>query len=175
MKLFEEQYTAWIDGRLTGEELAAFEAQLERGLPNGVTKAQAEADRAAVRQLGVLLRGHYAEVPAPVLKNADFFNQQVLRQIEAETPPTAPPAATVIPWPFRRLVWGGLGSLGMAALLFVTLVLPQLHPGQYYAQILQTQTGDPSISAVAVHSEKENVTVLWIDGLDYVPAKKAKN
>ena len=49
MKPFEEQYTAWIDGRLTGSELAAFEAELERGLPNGLTKAQAEADLAAAR------------------------------------------------------------------------------------------------------------------------------
>ena len=179
MKTFEELYTAWIDGRLAGRELADFETQLEKGLPNGVTKAQAEADRSAARQLGALLRSHSAAATAPTLKNAEFFNHQLLRQIEAETPQSVPPAAVPIPWPFRRLIWGGLSSLGIAALLFVTLVLPTLNrpgpPPEYYAQILNASTGDPTISAVAVHSKKENVTVLWIDGLDYVPAQKAKN
>ena len=28
MKPFEEQFTAWTDGKLTGEELAAFEREL---------------------------------------------------------------------------------------------------------------------------------------------------
>ena len=179
MKPFEEQYTAWIDGRLTGSELAAFEAELERGLPNGLTKAQAEADLAAAQQLGRLLREHYVEAPAPALKNSEFFNQQILRQIEAETPANPSPDSVVIPWPIRRMVWAGLGSIGIAALLFLTLVLPGLQqsgpPPEYYAKILKSQTEDPTISAVAVHSKKENVTILWIDGLDYQPARKTKN
>jgi len=179
MKPFEEQYTAWIDGRLTGRELADFEAQLEEGFANGLTKAQAEADRAAAGNVGALLRGHFAQAPAPALKNAEFFNHQILRQIEAETQQSTPPASAPLPWPFWRMIWGGLSSLGVAALLFVTLVMPTLHrpgpPPEYYAQILNASTEDSAISAVAIHSKQENVTVLWIDGLDYVPATKAKN
>lgn len=178
MKPFEELYTAWIDDRLTGGELADFEAQLERGFANGLTKAQAEADRAAARRLGALLRGQPAETMAPTLKNPEFFNLRILQQIEAEAPQSAALPAP-IPWPFRRMIWGGLSSLGIAALLFATLILPGLNqqgpPPEYYAKIINASTEDPAISAVAVHSEKENVTVLWIDGLDYVPAKKAKN
>jgi len=178
MKPFdEEQYTAWIDGRLTGRELADFEAQLEVGFANGLTKAQAEADRAAARNVGALLRDHFAEAPAPALKNTEFFNHQILRQIEAEAPQSAPPVP--FPWLFRWMIWGGLSSLGIAALLFATLVLPTLHhpgpPPEYYAQILNASTEDAAISAVAIHSKQENVTVLWIDGLDYVPVTKAKN
>ena len=179
MKTFEERYTAWIDDCLTGRELAGFEAQLEKGFPNGLTKAQAEADRVAARNMGALLRGHCAEAPASALKNVEFFNQQLLRQIEAEAPQSAPPAAASVPLPFWRLIWGGVSSLGVAALLFALLVLPALHhpgpPPEYYAKILNASTEDPAISAVAVHSNKENVTVLWIDGFDYVPARKAKD
>lgn len=174
MKPFDEQYTAWIDGTLTGRELAEFEAQLAQGLPNGLTKAQAEADRTAARQLGGLLRQHPSTAPA--IKNPDFFSAQILRQIEAEQPRIARPTPSLLP--FWRLIWGGLGSLGVAALLFAAFVAPTLHrvgpPPEYYAQILNSRTGDPTISAVSIHSKKEQVTVLWIDGLDYLPAK-AKN
>lgn len=173
-----EQYTAWLDGRLTGRELAEFEAQLEQGLPNGLTLTEAHADRDAAEQLGSLMRKHYAQPPAPALKNAEFFNQQILRQIESERPQSAPPVPAPLAWPFWRLIWGGLTSIGAAAVIFATLVLPSLHrpgpPPEYYAQILNAKTSDPAISAVAIHSEKENVTVLWINGLDYLPAK-AKN
>lgn len=175
MKPFEEQYTAWIDGQLTGRERAEFEALLEQGdLPGGITPAQAAADRAQAMELGKLLRGQFASAPA--LKNPDFFNAQILRLIESEQPnKTESPAHGRLSWSLRRLIWGGLGSLGAAALLFVTLVLPSLQrpgpPPEYYAQILNAKTGDPSITAVAIHSKKEKVTVLWLDGLDYVPAK----
>ena len=170
MKTFEELYTAWIDDRLTGRELADFEAQLES---YGISKAEAEADRAAALNLGALLR---SQAEAPVLKNAEFFNQQLLRAIEAEAAPqSTPPAAAPFPWPFWRLVWGGVSSLGIAALLFAMLVLPALQrpgpPPEYYAQILNASTEDPAFSAVAVHHKQENVTVLWIDGFDYLPAK----
>lgn len=161
----EERLTAWIDGELTGREQAGFEASLDQG---GLTRAQAEAERAAARQLGALLRQH---APAPGFQNGEAFNHQILRRIEAETPAPA--------WPWQRLLWSGTGGLAVAALLFFAFVAPALHrlgpPPEYYAQILNATTSDPSISAGAVHSNEENVTVLWIDGLDYVPAQKVKN
>jgi len=169
---FEAQSAAWIDGSLPERERAAFEAECQR---RGISPEQAEADRQQARQLGGLLRRHAADANPP-LPHPDFFNAQLLRQIQAETqrPEKAPSL-----WPLRRLVWGGLASLGAAALLFAGLILPSLHqpgpPPEYYAQILNAQTADSTISAVAMHSEEENVTVLWIDGLNYVPAEKAKN
>ncbi|MEI8234405.1 MAG: hypothetical protein WCH57_06925 [Verrucomicrobiota bacterium] len=169
---FEAQTAAWIDGALPERERVAFEAECQR---RGIAPAQAEADRLQARQLGGLLRRHAAAMDHP-LPHPDFFNAQLLRQIQAETP--SPQKAPLL-WPLRRLVWGGLASLGAAALLFAGFVLPSLHqpgpPPEYYAQILNAQTADPTISAVAMHPKNENITVLWIDGLDYVPAEKAKN
>lgn len=173
MKRFEEQYTAWIDGKLSESE----RSQLEQGLAEGL--ATAETDRSEALQLGMLLRTHYdAKATAPAFKNEAFFNESIRQQIETDIAKNRKSSATsgnAIPWPFWRMLWGGLGSLGLAAILFLSLVLPSLqHPGppaEYYAQILKTQTSDPTISAVAIHSNEENVTILWIDGLDYVPAK----
>jgi len=170
----EARYTAWIDGALPESEHAAFLAECQR---HGISLEQIEADRRQTRQLGDLLRRHAPSTAAIPIPHADFFNAQLLRRIEAETP--KPRKAPGLLWPLRRLVWGGMTSLGVAALLFAGLVFPTLHrpgpPPEYYAQILNAQTADSTISAVAMYPKNENVTVLWIDGLDYVPAEKAKN
>jgi hypothetical protein len=119
------------------------------------------------RRLGNFLR-KYAP-PAPE-RDCSGFNAAVLQRIAAETP--AP-----VFLPLRRLLWGGLGGLAAAAALFVAWVQPALQqpgpPPEYYARILKATTSDPAISAVAVHSQQDDVTVLWIDGLDYIPSAKA--
>lgn len=178
---FEARYAAWMDGALPESEHAAFEAECAR---RGIAPAQAEADRAAALRLGDLLRGHAKAAASRPIPHADFFNAEILHRIEAETPLPASDAAgdtshASLPlfFPLRRLLWGGLGSLGAAALLFATLVFPTLDrvgpPPEYYAQVLKT--ADPAVSAVAMHPKEENVTVLWIEGLNYVPAEKSKN
>ena len=40
---------------------------------------------------------------------------------------------------------------------------------EYMAQFYNARTADPAVSATAFHSKKDNVTVLWLDGLDYLP------
>ncbi len=49
MKTFEEKWTAWLDGQLSGRELTEFEASLP-------DKAAAEAEKAAAKKLGALLK-----------------------------------------------------------------------------------------------------------------------
>ena len=49
MKTFEEKWTAWLDGQLSGRELSEFEASLP-------DKAAAEAEKAGARKLGALLK-----------------------------------------------------------------------------------------------------------------------
>ena len=51
MKTFEEKWTAWIDGELTGDELAEFEASLP-------DKAAAEAEKRDAQKLGTFLKEH---------------------------------------------------------------------------------------------------------------------
>jgi len=118
-------------------------------------------------QLGDLLR-RYAVVEKEI-PHADFFNAQLMRQIRAEMEPVVKPAA--VAWLWRRLILSGLAGISVAALLFAGLVLPSLRRPGYYAEVIYAKTDNPSITAVVV--PKEEITVLWIDGLDYIPVGKA--
>ncbi len=40
----------------------------------------------------------------------------------------------------------------------------------YEAEVLEAISGDPGVSVVAVKSADNNMTVVWLDGLDYIPA-----
>jgi len=160
MKTFEENFTAWVDGQLNAEERLKFEATLGE---------DAAGDKASVLMLGVLLRRHSV---APPLLNEDFFNHQLLQRIATET--KTPPRARRSPWFVPRFIWAGASSLAMALLLFHFLIPvgPQQVPAaptEYMAQFYNARSADPGISATAFHSKKDNVTVLWLDGLDYIP------
>ena len=160
MKPFEEQFTAWADGQLTGDELAAFEREL-------ASQPDAPAAKAAAQKLRALLRDHPT---APALANADFFNLQLLQRIEADLPkPRAEKAAWF--WPLSRLVWAGAACLLVAFALFkATIPVGSAPKSEYFAQVLETWPADASISATTLYNPEDNVTVLWLDGLDYMPA-----
>src|SRR4026209_1930799 len=71
MKPFEERFTAWVDGQLSGDELAEFEKELAQ-------HPDAASERAAAQKLTKLLREHST---APALTNAEFFNLQIQQHI----------------------------------------------------------------------------------------------
>ena len=166
MKPFEEKFTAWVDGKLTGSELAEFEAELA-----GVHEAA--ADKNAASKLGDLMRAHGR---APALTNEDFFNHQLLERIRSEDPrPAGAPAQTpAFAWSLARMAWAGAFCLLVALGLYI-FAIPSatrqnpLEP-KYLARVFEAQASDPSISATAFHSGENNVTVLWLEGLDYLPA-----
>jgi len=160
---FEEQFTAWLDGRLPVEEGAAFEKEL---LARGFDPA---AERHAAGQLGKMLRQHS---PAPVLGNAEFFNHQLLHRIAEEQPATSVAAPRRAWWSLPRMAWAGMACLLLSAALFLAII-PHGTPvdrSDYFAQVLDARPGDDSISADTVYTARDNVTVVWLDGLDYLPA-----
>src|SRR5260370_11016313 len=75
MKTFEEKWTAWLDGQLSGRELTEFEASLP-------DKAAAEAEKAEAKKLGALLK---REIGAQTLMNEEFFGHQLREKIGRET------------------------------------------------------------------------------------------
>ncbi len=109
MKPFEEQFTAWVDGKLTGTELAEFEKQL-------ADHPEATADRDEARALGKLLR----EYPTtPRLTNPDFFNHQLIQRIATETPQPRPvEKKRSFFWSIPGLAWAGAFCLVITAALF---------------------------------------------------------
>jgi hypothetical protein len=163
MKTFEEKFTAWVDGRLTGPELAAFERELD-------SHPEALADKEAALDLGNLLR---ANVAPPSLPNPDFFNHQLLTQIHASQPPAPLPATRS--WFFRLPVMACSGAfLLLVSTLLYFLAVPNTrrevrNNQQYVNNILNAHSDDPSITATSFHSKEQNVNVLWLDGLEYMP------
>ena len=166
MKTFEEKYTAWIDGELSGAELAAFERELE-GHPD------AQADRESTLKLGEFLRRNSEVAP---LAHPDFFNHQILQRIEAEKTVARPRGWE---WSWPRLAWAGLAALLVAGFLFKAWIPTESQPLGFaesgseapgVAEIVHVSAGDPSISVTPMHDSRDNVTVLWLEGLDYLPA-----
>ena len=166
MKTFEERFTAWVDGQLTGTDLAEFEKELP-------AHPEAAAERAEARKLGDLLRAQ----PVPKLGNDDFFNHQLMQRIAAETSRAGEPVkARGWSWSLPRLAFAGAACLVVAGGLFKTLIPAAVPPGEkskYYAQVVEAWPADPSISATTVYNPADNVTVVWLDGLDYIPATYA--
>jgi anti-sigma factor RsiW len=170
MKTFEEQWTAWLDGRLSDGELAEFEASLP-------DKAAAEAEKAETKKLGALLKRELGSQP---LLNEEFFNYQIRERIARESAGESPKRGIKVStwWTIRRLLWTGTASLAVF-LVMAILVMREKNPGersQYLTQILNAQV-DPVVSPNATISmfetKEDRVTVLWTEGLQSLPADYA--
>jgi hypothetical protein len=154
---FEEKFTAWVDGKLDVKDLEAFEKEL-------AAHPEARNDKDDMLRIGALLRRHST---VPRLTNPDFFNHQLMERIAAETPRKPDPGERPgFFWPLRRLVLAGGMSLGLAFILYIVLI-PKTPDGD--RQIVKAWSEDPRISATTVYDSDQNVTVVWLDGLDYVP------
>jgi anti-sigma factor RsiW len=161
MKTFEERFTAWVDGELKDGALADFERELA-GHP------EAAAEREAAVKLRSFLRTHPT---APQLSNPDFFNLQLQQRLEAETPRPAKRSESRFAWSLARLAWAAAFCLIVAGVLFQTTIptTPPNAPSNYFAQVVESWPADPTIFATTVYNADSNVTVLWLDGLDYIP------
>jgi hypothetical protein len=164
MKTFEERFTAWVDGRLEGAELAAFERELE-------AHPEALAEKEAALDLGNLLRTHLKPAPLP---NPDFFNHQILREIHAAPAAAAPVRRRRFSfWSLPGMAFSGTFLLLLSTILYFTAV-PNTrrevrHNEQYVQNVLNARSDEPGITATSFHSKQDNVNVLWLDGLDYLP------
>jgi hypothetical protein len=167
MKMFEEKWTAWLDGQLSGSELVEFESSLP-------DLAAAEAEKRDALKLGAFLK---KELGARALSNEEFFSHQLHERIARESKDRRRPTSTW--WTVPRLVWSGMTAL--ALFLVTTVVLMNQHnPGEqseYLTQILNSRV-DPAVNpnaTVSIFETKShnNVTVLWTEGLQSLPADYA--
>ena len=170
MKTFEEKWTAWLDGELTGEELAQFEASLP-------DKAAAEAEKRDAQKLGAFLK---EQLQGRAMGNEEFFSHQLRERIERDSREAAPeePAAKPAWWPIGRLVWTGVTALAIFCVcaVFVFQKKDPGDPSQYLTQILNARV-DPVVSPDATISmfevKEDKVTVLWVEGLQSLPSEYA--
>jgi hypothetical protein len=173
MKTFEEKWTAWVDGELSGRELSEFEASLP-------DKAAAAAEKAGALKLGELLK---RELSATALTNEEFFNHQLRENIARLREPSGVTAGHAREprstwWTIPRLLWTGIASLAVF-LVFSVIVMREKNPAeesQYLTQILNARV-DPVVSPNATVSifevKQDRVTVLWTEGLQSFPADYA--
>ena len=167
MKPFEEQFTAWVDDKLEGAELAEFEKEL-------AARPEAVAEKEEAQRLRDFLRAHPT---APRLSNPDFFNHQLMQQIAADLPRPVEKKQRTFSL-LNQLAWAGAFCLAIAFSLYKTTIphtVPSSPDSKYFAQVVEAWPSDPSISATTVYNAQDNVTVVWLDGLEYIPASIALN
>lgn len=171
MKTFEEKWTAWLDGQLSGKELAEFEASLP-------DKAAAEAERRDALKLGIFLKQQLAPV---AMGNEEFFHHQLRERIAADARASEPAVRDEVRapwWSIGRLISVGAGSLAVFALctFFVIRSETKQDQSQYLSQILNARV-DPAVSPNATismfESKEDKVAVLWVDGLQTLPSEYA--
>ena len=169
---FEETYTRWLDGQLGPAETDAFENEMrERGL-------DPSAERTSGEGLHRLLSEHSI---APEIKHADFFNRQLMYRIEQDQRAAAKspeePAGIWRLFALPKLAWAGLACLLIAGVMYKAMIptgqVASYEKSPYFATVVDSRTFDPSVSANTVYNPRDNITVLWIDGLDYLPADYA--
>lgn len=170
MKTFEEKWTAWLDGQLSGRELIEFESSLP-------DLAAAEAEKRDAQKLGAFLK---KELGAQTLSNEEFFSHQLRERIARETEdPSRGREARSTWWTVPRLVWSGATALALFV-IFGIAILHKNQPGEqseYLTQILHSQVdpaANPNATVSIFESKNENkVTVLWTEGLQSLPADYA--
>ena len=172
MKTFEEKWTAWIDGELSGAELAEFEASLP-------DKAAAEAEKRDAQKLGTFLKQH---LPCAAMGNEEFFNHQLRERIARDEPAASgreTAGAGPAWWPIGRLVWVGATALAIFSVctFFMMRDKGPTDQSQYLTQILNARV-DPAVSPNATISmfetKEDKVTVLWVEGLQSLPSEYAQ-
>lgn len=169
MKTFEEKWTAWLDGQLTGQELIEFEASLP-------DKAAAEEEKKGVHKLGMLLK---RELGATALTNVEFFNHQLGERLARETAGSSRGHGSGSTWwTVRRMFWTGATSLALFLICAVFVIRDKgpAEQSQYLSQILNARV-DPAVSPNATitmfESKADRVTVLWTEGLKTLPSDYA--
>jgi anti-sigma factor RsiW len=168
MKTFEQKWTAWLDGQLAGKELAKFEASLS-------DRAAAEADKRDAKKLGALLKQHLG---THVLTNEEFFSRQIRERIRREDDATNRRGARPTWWSIRRLALCGATALAMFT-IFAVIVTREKRPSErseYLTEILNARVDpvvSPNASISMFETKKDKVTVLWVEGLQSLPADYA--
>ena len=160
MKTFEEKFNAWLDGSLSDEELKSFENE----------HPSIQQDKAEFLKLKNLLRDN---LRCQKLGNPDFFNSQIMAQIERETA-RASPSARLLGLP--RIALAGIFALCVGFALFFSMI-PRgnlADPGSgYVAEVLKTRTADPKVKATV--DNKKDMTIIKLEGLDKLPPDKDLN
>lgn len=151
----EEKWAAYVDGHLGAGDAAAFERE----------HPDAAAERAVTMKIREALRRNS---PAPMLRNPEFFNRQILREIAPQMERAEPPASRAALLPLWRFALAGACCLVAAAATYTAVVNGNdSRRDRYIAQVLSVKAGDDALAATVL--DAEGLAVVWIDGLEQLP------
>ena len=152
----EEKWTAYLDGKLSAQDAAAFERE----------HPEAAAERAMHTRIIGAMRRHS---PAPVLRNADFFNESILREIApSPAPSAAAPAKKHGLFSLWRLAFAGASCLVAAVAIWAAFVRGGGEKQNLYlAQVTELTAGDRLLDASVL--DADGLKMIWIDGLEPLP------
>jgi len=160
---FEERFTAWLDHQLPEIERTAFEQELiKRGFAGA-------SERHSADRLLALLREHSR---SPDLRNAEFFHHQLRHRMAQEEAPAPETTQRRAWWSLPRLAFGGAVCLFIAAMFFAAFIPRGAAEDRspYFAEVIDARPLSAGISADTIYTARDNVTVVWLDGLEYLPA-----
>ena len=157
---FEDRYNRWVDGLLPESERERFLQELAaRGIP--------ESEREVVRLGGEALRA-----AAPPLSHGEAFTEQVLDRIRRERAGRS--GADVRRPAIFGWAWSGAGLVAVALAGFLAFIPKPWHPTRSGSEVYSVWSeSDPGLSAVAVLTADRSGSVLWVEGLEYLPASHA--
>lgn len=155
MHSFEERWNRAADGTLDAAAADAFAREChERGEP------------VPSPSLGTLLRERGCAPPMP---HSDFFESEILRQIASPPAPPREPGSLPSLW---KWLAPGFGAIAAAALVafFAIPHTPRTvtDAAVFVAQILETRPGD-GIEAYAFQPGPGQASVIWLEGMEYIP------
>ena len=164
MKTFEEKFTAWVDGRLDGAELAAFERELE---------AHPEATRAKRKPPANSATSSAPHLPAPAPPERRFLQSS---DPSADREPALPLVPSRRPsfWSLPRMAFSGVFLLLLATILYFAAVPKTRREVRRESSNTSKHPQRPlgrsrHYARPRFHSKQDNVNVVWLDGLNYMP------
>ncbi len=115
-----------------------------------------------------LLRKHLS---VPPLQNPDFINSRVMAEIDRiDRLPVVAPRFSL-----RWLFWSGATAL-LAAGLLTGVLMPRefglRNKEEFISQVVSARAETPQLSVSQFQAPGERGVVLWVDGVDFIPAEE---